>query len=116
MAKKRIKNNIRKWVVKNIPFLTLGLFIWFNIPFFVHNLSSHKITLQSRHGSGNYVNMGFAYVQAIPEREFVVNSIETYKLQNGEFPENLLQLSRPITPKNWIYTKLSEGYTLAFKP
>lgn len=118
MAKRRIKNNFKKWLIKCIPFFLIVFFVSFNIAFFFFNSSSYakKLNVTEYGQMRKFSNdTGFDYVLRTFEKENLKEMIEIYKMEKDEYPLTLDAISGSLKNKNWIYTKQADRYILEYK-
>ncbi len=118
MAKRRIKNNFQKWLVKSIPFFLIVFFVFFNIAFFFYNSASYAKKLnETENGPIKRFSRDseFNYVLRTGEKEDLTELIEIYRMQKDEYPNFLQEIGPDIKSTNWIYTKQSDRYILEYK-
>ena len=118
MAKRRIRNNFKKWSLKSVPFFLIVFFVFFNISFFVFNSSTYeKKTNGLQSGSLKKISRdsSFGYIRSLDRRDDLKQMIEVYKIEKDEYPNNLEDIRPGFSNKNWIYTKSSDRYILEYK-
>lgn len=118
MAKRRIKNNFRKWLFKSLPFFLIVFFVFFNISFFVFNSSSYQKTVSVTEGVPlkKFSNEStFNFVLSIHEKENIKEMLEIYKMEKDDYPLKIENVVGNLKNKNWLYTKTADRYILEYK-
>ncbi|MEZ4846720.1 MAG: hypothetical protein R2877_07250 [Bdellovibrionota bacterium] len=118
MAKRRVKNNFRKWLLKSIPFFLIVFFVCFNISFFVFNSSTYakrvndpESTFLQKFSSES----SFTYAMRIQEKETIKEMLEIYRMEKDDYPLKLENAVGELKNKNWLYTKSADRYILEYK-
>lgn len=118
MAKRRIKNNFRKWLLKSIPFFLIVFFVCFNISFFVFNSSSYAKRINDPQAASMQKfssESSFTYALRIEEKENIKEMLEIYRMEKDDYPLKLENAVGELKNKNWLYTKSADRYILEYR-
>lgn len=118
MAKRRIKNNFSKWLLKTIPFFLIVFFLFFNISFFIFNSSTFSKKIDGE--SSSYLQKfssesSFQFVLRMHDKETIKEMLEIYRMEKDDYPLKLEDAIGSLKNKNWIYTKSADRYILEYR-
>jgi hypothetical protein len=103
------KRSISAWILGSYRFILMVFILSLALPVIAYGVRSYW---SEGYSHSTVSKISFGQLKEISEREVLVQLLDLYRLQSGEYPNLLEELQRPALAAQWDYSRNGDFYVL----